>query len=301
MADLKPHILRNAIDWVYAAFFYSDFTQQMQTLPDEALFGQFVTTLNNTFETEFAQEDKGYESGSESLNIPTPLSRALRVYHVSTMEDLSFNPANFRQSPTSPEHLGEHSPWGYRHCSFSHCQSVFTSSEDESPVRPQNSSTDANSPAHRGADLSAPENHNQHHYCTSTQNMEKFFTDVNGVAWDYEITFSEENFPTAPLDDEVWSEDPILDRQLCIHETPHKPNHQCSYPCPYSTTSFRIDLPQSTPQDAAVFHYEQMDFGDISSDVPDIMTTTSDDDIPDLEDILDSAHLDNIQHRVWFA
>ena len=36
-----------------------------------------------------------------------------------------------------------------------------------------------------------------------------------------------------------------------------------------------------------------MDFSDISSDLPDIMTTTSDDDIPNLEDILDSAHLDN--------
>ena len=50
-----------------------------------------------------------------------------------------------------------------------------------------------------------------------------------------------------------------------------------------------------------MFCYEKMDFSDISSDLPDIMTTTSDDDIPDLEDILDSAHLDNIQHGVWFA
>ena len=84
------------------------------------------------------------------------------------------------------------------------------------------------------------------------------------------------------LDDDVWSEDPILDRQLCIHETAHEPDHQCSYPCPYSTTSFRIDLPQSIPQDAAVFHYEQIDFSDISSDVPYIMMTKSDNDIADL-------------------
>ena len=59
-----------------------------------------------------------------------------------------------------------------------------------------------------------------------------------------------------------------------------------------------MDLPQSTPQDAAVFWYELMDFNDISSDLPDIMMTTSDDDIPDLVDILDSEHLDNIQHGV---
>ena len=82
MADLKPHILSNTINQVYAAFFYSDFTQGIQNLPEEILFGHFVTTLNDTFETELAQEDKGYESGSENFNIPTPLSRALRIYHV---------------------------------------------------------------------------------------------------------------------------------------------------------------------------------------------------------------------------
>ena len=112
---------------------------------------------------------------------------------------------------------------------------------------------------------------------------------------------SKEHFPTAPLDDEVWSEDPIPDRQLCIHETPYEPNQQCSYPCLYSTTMFRIDLPQSTPQDGAVLNYKVMDFIDISSDLPDIMVTTSDADIPDLDDISDSEHLNNIQHRVWFV
>ena len=131
--------------------------------------------------------------------------------------------------------------------------------------------------------------------------MEQFITDVDGVPVDNDTTSSEENFPTAPFDDEVWSVDPIPDRHLCIHKTPQGPSHQCSYPCPCSTTSFKIDLPQSTPQDAAVFCYEQMGFNDILSDLSDIMMTTSDDDIADLEDILDSAHLDNIQHGIWFA
>ena len=95
MADLEPHIPSNAIDWVYAALFYSDFTQQMWNLPEETLFGYFVTTLNNAFKTEVTQEDEGYQSGSEKINIPTPLNRALRVYHVLTMEHLSFDPVNF--------------------------------------------------------------------------------------------------------------------------------------------------------------------------------------------------------------
>ena len=82
----------------------------MQNLSEETLFNCFVTTLNSVFETEPAQEDEGYESGSESLNIPTPLSRMQGVYHVSTWEELSFHPANCGKLPTTPEHYEEHSP-----------------------------------------------------------------------------------------------------------------------------------------------------------------------------------------------
>ena len=81
----------------------------MGHLPEETLFGHFITILNNVFEAELAQEDEGYESGSESFNIPTPLSRALRIYYVSTMEELTFNSTNFGQSATLPEHHEEHS------------------------------------------------------------------------------------------------------------------------------------------------------------------------------------------------
>ena len=85
-ADLKPHILSNAIERVYTSFFHSNSTQQIWNLPEEILFGHFVTTLNDTFEKELAQEDVGYDSGSESLNIPTPLRRAPQIYHVFTSE-----------------------------------------------------------------------------------------------------------------------------------------------------------------------------------------------------------------------
>ena len=72
-ADLIPHILSNAIDRVYASFFYSDHTQQIQNISEEILFACFMTTLNDAFETELAQEDEGYESGSENLT-SSPLS-----------------------------------------------------------------------------------------------------------------------------------------------------------------------------------------------------------------------------------
>ena len=71
-ADLEPHVLSNAIDWVYAVFFY---TQQLQDLPEETLFGHFVSIMNDAFSTKLAQEDEGYEDG-ESFNVATPLNRA---------------------------------------------------------------------------------------------------------------------------------------------------------------------------------------------------------------------------------
>ena len=79
-ADLEPHILSNAIELVYTAFFYSNSAQQLQNLPEEILFSHFVTTLNDTFERELAQEDESYESGSQSLSIPPPLRRAPWIY-----------------------------------------------------------------------------------------------------------------------------------------------------------------------------------------------------------------------------
>ena len=51
-----------------------------------------MTTLNDVFEWELALEDKGYESGSESLTIPTPLCRTLCLYNVWANENLSFGP-----------------------------------------------------------------------------------------------------------------------------------------------------------------------------------------------------------------
>ena len=55
-----------------------------------------MTTLNNAFEWELALEDGGYENGSESLSILTPLHREPCLYHVSAYENLSIGPATPR-------------------------------------------------------------------------------------------------------------------------------------------------------------------------------------------------------------
>ena len=89
---------------------------------------------------------------------------------------------------------------------------------------------------------------------------------------------AEEDFSTAPLDDDIWLEDTVLDRHLCIHEQ-SQPHYQCSHLCPCS-----LDLPHSALEDAPAPYYEMMDLSGIP-DLQDVVTTISDEDIPDLEDI----------------
>ena len=71
--DLNPQTLSSTIERVYTAFFCSDSAQHLQYVEEEILFGHFMTTLNNALEWELTLEDIGYESGSESLSVPTPL------------------------------------------------------------------------------------------------------------------------------------------------------------------------------------------------------------------------------------
>ena len=93
-----------------------------------------------------------------------------------------------------------------------------------------------------------------------------------------DATAEEKDFPTAPLDDNIWLEDPVPDRHLCIHKQ-SQPHYQCFYPCPYS-----LDLLHTTLEDAPAAYYEMMDISDIT-DLQDVMTTTSDEDIHDVVDI----------------
>ena len=142
-----------------------------------------MTTLNSTFKTKLAQENKGYESGSESLNIPIPLSRAWNIYHVSTRENFSFDPPNFGQSPVAPDLHADYSPQGYRCHSSIYQRLVFSSSDEDSPVKPSdhhhhNPSTDVSSPAYRRAELSSPVQHNLCHLLTSTTDQ---FSQMHGM------------------------------------------------------------------------------------------------------------------------
>ena len=79
-----------------------------------------------------------------------------------------------------------------------------------------------------------------------------------------------EDFQTVTLEDEHWNTEEIPDKHPCIHE--HSlPHGLCPYPCPYAnyqTSSYS----------------DTLDLSDIS-EFENLMTTSSDEDIPPLKDI----------------
>ena len=101
--NLNPQILSNAVERVYTALFYSDCAQHLQD-KEEVLFSCFMTSLNDAFEQQITLDDMGYESGSKSLSVPTPLCQEPCPFHVSTEENSSFSPSPPRACP-SPGYL----------------------------------------------------------------------------------------------------------------------------------------------------------------------------------------------------
>ena len=91
-AELEAHILGSMTEEVYRAFFYMPSAHTLHQISDKILFGCFMTMLNATFEHKLALEDGGCESGSENFNIPSPLRRTLKIHHLSSIENTSFDP-----------------------------------------------------------------------------------------------------------------------------------------------------------------------------------------------------------------
>ena len=103
---------------------------------DEILFSCFVTTLNATFESKLALEDKGYGSGSENLNIPTPLRQTSKIHHIYSVENVSFD-----ADPITPHSTGTRES----HCRPAHRCLTFSSSEEEDDDTPADEITSPDS------------------------------------------------------------------------------------------------------------------------------------------------------------
>ena len=51
-----------------------------------------VIALNAAFDLQMSLADEGYESGSDTIDLPTPLRKTPGIHHVSNMEHTSFDP-----------------------------------------------------------------------------------------------------------------------------------------------------------------------------------------------------------------
>ena len=216
--DLDPVTLGRATEHVYTTFFYSPMSHTLCQQSNETLFGCFVLALNAAFDQQLLLADEGYESGSDTINLPMPLQMPLRktprIHHISSMEHTSFNPVL-----TTPCSTPQTSPRPVCRClSF---RSADSYTPDRTPV------------------------------CSDSSEDE------------------EEDFQVVPLDDEHWNFEETPDRTLCIHE--HGLSHGlCQYPCPYVNYE-------------TISYMDSLDLSDIS-DYEDYMITSSDEEIPGMEE-----------------
>ena len=216
-ADLEAHVLSSTIEQVYNALFYTTSMHLLCQQSEEVLFSHFMTMLNATFESKLTLEGEGYESGSENFNIPTPLRHTPRIHHVSSDDNISFDPTTPHSTGTSQSH---HKPI---QCQLSSSTSIDEdSSTDDIPttysnILPQNLLGFAQ----------------QTHY-----------KPIYTVCDDLEEDEEEEDFQTVPLDDDHWTAEEIPDRHFYIHK--HSvPHSLCPYPCPYmdyTSTSYHNTL-----------------------------------------------------------
>ena len=56
------------------------------------MLGCFVIALNAAFTQQLLLADEGYESGSDTIDLPTLLQKTPHIHHVSSTEHASFNP-----------------------------------------------------------------------------------------------------------------------------------------------------------------------------------------------------------------
>ena len=127
--DLDPVNLGRATECVYTTFLYSPSSHTFHQQSNEILFGCLVIALNAAFDQQPSLADKGYESGSDTIDLPTPLRKTPHIHHVSSMEHTSFDPA-----PTTPCSTSQTPPRPVcRHLSFSSAVSYTPDSTPECP------------------------------------------------------------------------------------------------------------------------------------------------------------------------
>ena len=83
-----------ASECVYTTFFWTPTSHTLCQLSVDVLFGCFVIALNAAFTQQLSLADEGYESDSNTADLPTPLQKTPHIHHISSMEHASFDLAH---------------------------------------------------------------------------------------------------------------------------------------------------------------------------------------------------------------
>ena len=135
--DLDPITLGIASEHVYTTFFWTPTSHTLHQLSEDVLFGCFVIALNAAFTQQLSLVDEGYESGSNTADLPTPLQKTPHIQHMSSMEHASFDLAHTmpRSTATIMNCSSPHTPPR----PVCHCLS-FTSDNSEDDQNPDSTS-----------------------------------------------------------------------------------------------------------------------------------------------------------------
>ena len=75
--DLDPITLSIASKCIYTTFFWTPTSHTLCQLSEDVLFGCFVIALNAAFTQQLSLADEGHKSGSDTVDLPTPLRKTL--------------------------------------------------------------------------------------------------------------------------------------------------------------------------------------------------------------------------------
>ena len=92
--DLNLVTLSIATEHVYAILFWTSTSHTLCQQSEETLFGHFVIALDAAFTQQLSLADEGYNSGSDTIDLPTPLWKTPCIHHISSMEHASFTPVS---------------------------------------------------------------------------------------------------------------------------------------------------------------------------------------------------------------
>ena len=83
--------------------------------------------MNAAFDRQLSLADEGYETSSDTIDLPNPLRKTPRIHHVSSMEHASFDPV-----PVTPQNTSQTPPRPVCRClSFSSADSYTPDSTPE--------------------------------------------------------------------------------------------------------------------------------------------------------------------------